>query len=272
MRDKRSVAREAILAAGSLVGEAFGGGVGGGVSEKDLNDFVTDTDMRSEKTIRKILTQAFPDIGVVGEECGGDPGGGSFWLVDPLDGTTNFIHGFPFIGISIALVEAGTVTLGVVYDPLRGEMFEACRGKGAYCNGARIGVSGKDSLSRSLLGTGFPFRVHGHLDAYLNVFRELFLRCRGMRRAGAATIDLSYVAAGRLDGFWELYLKPWDMAAGAAIVSEAGGVVSDFFGGPGFLSTGNIVAAAPPIHGEIVEVTGRFFEPEDLEELASRFP
>lgn len=264
MRKKHDVAREAILSAGSILKEAFHRGIEGSITEKDSNDFVTEIDTQSERMIGETLTRAFPDIGVMAEEEGTVPDEAVYWVIDPLDGTTNFIHGYPQIGVSIALVEDGEITLGLVYDPLRGELFEAVKGEGASCNGNPISVSGAEAIEESLLGTGFPFRVHQYLDSYLKVFRELFVHCRGVRRAGAAVLDLSHVAAGRLDGFWELYLKPWDMAAGALIITEAGGVVSDFFGGPDYLGSGHIIASTPAIHGEIQTAAGKYFTREEL--------
>lgn len=265
MRKKIEVAREAILSAGSFLKEMFGREQGGEVAEKDRNDFVTEADMMSERMITETLRHAFPDIGILAEEGTETNGGQTCWIIDPLDGTTNFIHGYPMIGVSIALMENDEVVMGLVYDPLREELFEAIRGGGAFCNGRSISVSGTGDLSDSLLGTGFPFRIHRHIDAYLTVFRSLFLRCRGVRRAGAAVLDLSYVAAGRLDGFWEVYLKPWDMAAGSLLVREAGGVVSDFFSGSTYLTTGNIVAATPAIHQAVVAATGAAFSREQIE-------
>ncbi|MBN1163118.1 MAG: inositol monophosphatase [Candidatus Krumholzibacteriota bacterium] len=269
MRNKREVAVEAILSAGALIKETFGREIRGEVEEKDRNDFVTSTDRLSEKMITETLTRSFKDIGVLAEESGMKREEEEFWIIDPLDGTTNFIHGYPSIGVSIALVQRREVVLGMVYDPLREELFEAVRGGGAFRNGMPIRVSAARSLSESLLGTGFPFKVYQHLDSYLEVFKYLFLRCRGIRRAGAAVLDLCYVAAGRLDGFWELYLKPWDMAAGSLIVREAGGRVSDFFGGEDFLSAGNIVAGPASVHRDIVEATSRVFRREDIAELAN---
>ncbi|HSG28911.1 MAG TPA: inositol monophosphatase family protein, partial [Candidatus Krumholzibacterium sp.] len=178
-------------------------------------------------------------------------------------------HGYPSIGLSVALVRGGDTVMGLVFDPLREELFEAVSGGGAFCNKRPIRVSSAGSLSVSLLGTGFPFRVERHLDRYLESFRALFVQCRGVRRAGAAVLDLSHVAAGRLDGFWELYLKPWDMAAGALIVREAGGVVTDFFGGGGYLSAGNIVAGNPEIHRAILETTSTIFVREETAELSN---
>jgi myo-inositol-1(or 4)-monophosphatase len=269
MRKRIEVAREAILSAGSFLKETFGRELNGEVAEKDRNDFVTQADKMSERMITETLRLAFPGIGILAEEGTASFEGTAFWIIDPLDGTTNFIHGYPAIGVSIALVEEGETVLGVVYDPLREELFEATRGGGAYCNGRRISVSGAGELTHSLLGTGFPFRAHHHLDSYLTVFKSLFLRCRGVRRAGAAVLDLGNVAAGRLDGFWELYLKPWDMAAGALLVREAGGTVTDFFGGDTFLESGNIVAATPAVHRAIVEATLTVFTPDAIKDLST---
>lgn len=269
MRKRIEVAREAILSAGSFLKETFGRELNGEVAEKDRNDFVTQADTMSERMITETLRLAFPDIGILAEEGTASSKGKTFWIIDPLDGTTNFIHGYPTIGVSVALVEEGETVLGLVYDPLREELFEAMRGGGAYCNGKRITISGAGELTHSLLGTGFPFRVHQHLDSYLAVFKDLFLRCRGVRRAGAAVLDLGNVAAGRLDGFWELYLKPWDMAAGALLVREAGGTVTDFFGGDTFLESGNIVAATPAVHHAIVEATSAVFSPGAIRDLST---
>jgi len=269
MDDRIVAAREAVLAAGEMVRERFGKRADGDVEEKDRNDYVTGTDMASEELIVSMLTTAFPDIPVMAEEGGGEVGEKLFWVIDPLDGTTNFIHGYPQVGVSVALIEERRPVAAVTYDPLRNELFEAGRGEGAFCNGQRLSVSSEESLERCLLGTGFPFRTYEYLDPYLDTFRELFLRCRGVRRAGAAVLDLAHVAAGRLDGFWELYLKPWDMAAGALMISEAGGIVTDFFGDDGYLAAGNIVAGNRTIHGEILGVTDGSFTREGVAALAN---
>jgi len=269
MDDRTAAAKEAVLAAGKLVRERFGGRNGLGVEEKDRNDFVTATDMASEKLIVSMLSGAFPDIPVMAEEGGGEVGEKLFWVIDPLDGTTNFIHGYPQVGVSVALIEGRKPVVGVTCDPIRNELFAASRGEGAFLNGRPISVSSEQSIERCLLGTGFPFRTYEYLDPYLDTFRDLFLRCRGVRRAGAAVLDLAHLAAGRLNGFWELYLKPWDMAAGALMIEEAGGVVTDFFGGDDYLSAGNIVAGNSVIHGEIVKVTSGSFTRESTAALAN---
>jgi len=270
MTERRRAVREAILEAGGFVRERFGVRFGGGVVAKGRNDFVTEVDTGSEAIIKARLGAAFPGVGFLAEESARSQESETFWVVDPLDGTTNFIHGYPSIAVSIALLERGTVVLGCVYDPVRDELFEAELGRGAALNGAPIAVSGARSLADSLLGTGFPFSVNRHVDAYLASFKDLFLQCHDVRRAGAAALDLCHVAMGRLDGFWELYLKPWDMAAGALIVREAGGRTSDFFGGPNFLEAGNIVAATPAIFEAIVRVTSARFDAREIAELGFR--
>jgi myo-inositol-1(or 4)-monophosphatase len=272
MMDARAeAARRAAVAAGAYLRERFIGGFEGAVIEKSRNDFVTEYDTKSESMIRAILSKAYPGIGFLGEETAEAIGGERFWIVDPLDGTTNFIHGYPAVAVSIALWERGELLLGCAYDPVRDELFEAERGLGARMNGLRISASEATVIEECLLGTGFPFSAPDHLDAYLETFRDLFLQCRDIRRAGAAVLDLCHVACGRLDGFWELYLKPWDMAAGALIVREAGGTTSDFFGDPGFLESGNIVAGPRAIHDRIVAVTRRHFTREAIEPLATHF-
>jgi myo-inositol-1(or 4)-monophosphatase len=271
MNAKREAAKRAALAAGAFVAERFASGRTGKIAVKGRSDFVTEVDTASEDMIRGMLTAAFPAIGFLAEETAETQTNAEFWIIDPLDGTTNFIHGYPAIGVSIALMEGGRLTVGCVYDPLRRELFDAEAGGGACLNGSPIRVSGGRSLVAGLLGTGFPFSAPRHIEPYLGSFRDLFEGCRDIRRAGAAVLDLSHVAAGRLDGFWELYLKPWDMAAGALIVREAGGIVSDFFGNPEFLEAGNIVAASPALHGPIVEVTSRHFTPEGVADLATHF-
>jgi len=272
MDERMEAVRKTIRSAGEFLIDRFGKEIRGGIEEKKANDFVTEVDRGSERIITGALLESFPEIGLFAEEGGVTGSAERFWIIDPLDGTTNFIHGYPVFAVSIALYEKGGTTLGAVYDPTRDELFEAVRGGGAFCNGEPIRVSNAALLSESLLGTGFPFSVPRHIDAYLAAFRELFLRCRGMRRAGSAALDLCHVAAGRLDGFWELYLKPWDMAAGALIVEEAGGAVDDFFGGGDYLSAGHIVAATRALLPSIVEVTRARFSPSDVESLSSRLP
>ncbi len=271
MNEKREAAKSAARTAGDFIRRRFAEGETGRIIAKGQNDFVTEVDTKSEAMIKETLSKLFPSIGFLAEETAEVVDDDAFWIIDPLDGTTNFIHRYQAVGISIALMEKGRITIACVYDPLRDELFEAELGGGAFLNGKRIGVSGAQSLEVSLVGTGFPFSVPQYLESYLAVFRDLFHSCRDMRRAGAAVLDLSHVAAGRLDGFWELYLRPWDMAAGALIVREAGGTVSDFFGNPEFLEAGNIVAGSPRIFDRIVAVTKRHFRPEEIAGLATHF-
>ncbi len=271
MDARAEAARRAARAAGAYLRERFTGRFAAAILEKGRNDFVTKYDFESQAMIQSILLAAHPDIGFLGEETAGAMNDERFWIVDPLDGTTNFIHGYPAVAVSIALWEGGDVVLGCAYDPLRDEIFESRRGAGASLNGSPIRVSEAVDLDRCLLGTGFPFSAPDHLEAYLATFRDLFHRCRDIRRAGAAVLDLCHVACGRLDGFWELYLRPWDTAAGALIVREAGGAASDFFGESGFLESGNIVAAPPAIHEAIVAVTRTHFSPEAIAPLATHF-
>ncbi len=226
------------------------------VSSKRHNDFVTEVDKAAEAAIIDMLREAYPDHAILAEESGASGESEYQWIIDPLDGTTNFIHGFPQYAVSIALAHKGQVTQAVVYDPTRNELFTASRGRGAYLNERRIRVSRRTKLQEALIGTGFPFRVFEHLDAYLAMFRELLSKTAGIRRPGAAALDLAYVAAGRLDGFWEIGLAPWDMAAGSLLITEAGGLVGDLDGEAGYLASGNIVGGSPKIFHQLLQVIG----------------
>jgi myo-inositol-1(or 4)-monophosphatase len=234
------------------------------VSSKDRNDFVTEVDRLAEDEIVRVLRKAYPSHGILAEESGASGGGDYLWIIDPLDGTTNFVHGFPQFAVSIALRHKGRIEQGVIYDPLRQELFTASRGTGALLNDRRVRVTRRPGLEGALLGTGFPFRAQHHLDAYLGMFKALFPQTAGIRRAGAASLDLAYVAAGRLDGFWEIGLSEWDMAAGVLLIQEAGGIVGDFSGGHDFFETGNVVAGNPKIFAALV----RAIQPHVGTELA----
>jgi len=233
------------------------------IHTKDRNDFVTEVDRQAEQDIIFTLRKAFPGHGILAEESGLQEGDEYQWIIDPLDGTTNFLHGFPQFAVSIALRHKGRMEQGVIYDPLRQELFTATRGAGAMLNDRRIRVTKRNSLEGSLLGTGFPFKSQQHLDAYLDMFRALFPQAAGIRRAGSAALDLAYVATGRLDGFWEIGLSIWDMAAGVLLIQEAGGLSSDFSGGDNHLESGNIVAGNPKLFAEILK-TIRPFVPKEL--------
>ena len=228
------------------------------VEVKARNDFVSEVDYGAEARIIDDLRKAFPDHGIVGEESGEIEGAGEYrWIIDPLDGTTNYLHGFPHYAVSIACEHKGRITHGVVYDPFKQELFAASRGDGATLNNRRIRVGNSKSLDSALLATGFPFRNPEQLDQFLKLFKQLFTSVRDIRRAGSAALDLAYVAAGRLDGYWEAGLQAWDLAAGALIVREAGGLVTDYSGEEHFLENGQIVAANPRLTAEMLRIIGR---------------
>lgn len=221
------------------------------IHAKKKNDFVSEIDHQVEREIISIIRRAYPDHSILAEESGCSSSKGDTdeyqWIIDPLDGTTNYLHGFPHHAVSIALRHRKRLEAGVIYDPLRGELFCASRGNGATLNDRKIRVAGLSGLEHALLGTGLPFREGQDVDAYLATLRALILHTSGIRRAGSAALDLAYVAAGRLDGFWEFGLNPWDIAAGCLIIQEAGGLVGDPEGGHTHLETGNIVAANPKV-------------------------
>jgi len=218
------------------------------VDSKGKNDFATEIDRLAEKEIISIIKAAYPEHSILAEESGEHAGNDFVWVIDPLDGTTNFIHGFPQYAVSIALKYKNRIEIGVVYDPLREELFTAKRGGGAMLNNRRLRVTGLTSMKGALIGTGFPFKVPQHLDAYLNMFRAITIDSAGIRRAGSAALDLAYLAAGRLDAFWEIELKEWDMAAGILLVKEAGGVATDFSFNDNYLTSGNLIAGSPRMH------------------------
>jgi len=223
------------------------------INKKSKNDFVSEVDRMAEQEIIQIIKQAYPDHGIIAEESGEQKGNDFTWIIDPLDGTTNYLHGYPQYAVSIALKKGNKIELGVVYDPLKDELFTATRGGGAMLNNRRIRVSKQIDLSTALLGTGFPFKYPQHLDAYIGMFKTLTPATAGIRRAGSAAIDLAYLATGRLDGFWEIGLKEWDMAAGVLLIQEAGGVITDFSFKDQYLRSGNIIAGNPKMHQAIFQ-------------------
>ncbi len=236
------------------------------VGRKAPNDFVTETDQAAESAIIEVLAKAYPDHDFLAEESGTAGAGGRqasarsdyVWIIDPLDGTTNFIHGFPQYAVSIALSFRGQITQAVIYDPVHNDLFVASKGKGAMLNERRIRVAQRDRLDDALIGTGFPFRVFNNVDVYMSMFRELTQKTAGLRRPGAASLDLAYVASGRLDGFFEIGLMPWDAAAGCLLITEAGGLVGDFKGESGYLFHENIIAGSPRIFGQLVNILSRY--------------
>ncbi len=251
------LARHAALAAGAIMRDA----PARGVRHKGSVDLVTEVDLACEAVITTILSKGAPGIPIVGEESAqpGAPLPPSCWIVDPLDGTTNFVHGYPAYGVSIALQLDGALELGCVHDPLRGETFTAQRGRGAQCNGEPIRVSEVAELDGALMVSGFPYDRRERAAYYLAFFQAFMERAQGVRRAGAAALDLCWLAAGRADGYWEFGLKPWDIAAGALIIREAGGEVSGMLGEPLELAGARIVASNGRLHPQLQRVIGDVF-------------
>jgi myo-inositol-1(or 4)-monophosphatase len=252
------VARTAALAAGDIVSSYYNRIGEHQVDQKGRNDYVTIADHESQRVVVEAIRRAFPADTIVAEESlergfndGADPR--RRWYIDPLDGTTNYIHAYPVFAVTLALEVDGDLVVGVTYSPVHREMFHAVRGEGAFLNDARMSVSRLSEENRILLGTGFPFRARHLLEIYLKSFALFFNRARGVRRGGAAALDLAYVAAGRLDGFWEMTLSPWDIAAGVLLVEEAGGRVTDYFGGRTFLESGHIVVTNGLLHDWMLE-------------------
>lgn len=218
-------------------------------------NLVTEADKMSDDLIITAIRQTFPDHGILSEESPAIVGGGKLrWIIDPLDGTTNYAHGYPVFCVSIALVKEGVIVLGVIYDPLREEMFVAVRGEGAFLNGGKMAVSPTRDISRSLLATGFPYDIRESKENNLDYFNVMAKEVQAIRRAGAAALDIAYVAAGRFDGFWELKLMPWDMAAGCLMVEESGGVVSGLFGERWSMSLPHVLVSNGLIHEQMIAV------------------
>ncbi len=231
------------------------------VSSKGPKDFVSEIDHAAEAAIVDTLLGAYPDHAILAEEGtakGRNEAAEHVWVIDPLDGTTNFLHGFPQYCVSIGLMPRGVVTQGVIYDPVRNDLFTASRGRGAFLNDRRIRVSKRQHLRDCLVGTGFPFRDGSYLDTYLAMMREMVTQTAGLRRPGAAALDLAYVAAGCYDGFFEVGLNPWDVAAGSLMVLEAGGLIGDLSGEGGYLQSGQVIAANPKVFVQMVHTLSPF--------------
>ena len=252
MHPMLNIAIRAARAAGNIIIRQIDQAQDLPANEKSKNDFVTEVDRQAENVIIDTLLKAYPKHAILAEESGTRGNSEYIWIIDPLDGTTNFMHGFPHYAVSIALQHKGVLQQAVIYDPLRQELFTASRGDGAYLNDRRIRVSKRKELKGALLGTGFPFREGADLELFIRSLRALSPFTAGIRRAGAATLDLAYVACGRLDGFWEFGLKPWDMAAGILLIEEAGGMLSDINGNNDHLVTGNICAANQSLYKDLL--------------------
>ena len=256
-----NVAVKAARAAGSIINRAALDIESVRVSQKLANDFVTEVDQAAEQAIIETLLTAYPGHGIRAEESGSTHGAKDsefVWIIDPLDGTTNFIHGLPMYCVSIALSVRGKIEQAVVYDPTRNDLFTATKGRGAFLNDRRLRVSKRTELTGCLISTGFPFRPGSDFEGYLAMLSEVMQRTAGIRRPGAAALDLAYVAAGYCDGFFERGLQPWDMAAGSLLVTEAGGLVGNFTGEPDFLERQECLAGAPRIYGQLVSILGKY--------------
>ncbi|MEP7207332.1 MAG: inositol monophosphatase family protein [Casimicrobiaceae bacterium] len=252
---------EAARAAGEVIVRGAPGRGELTIERKKANDFVSTIDKGAERAIIEVLRSHYPGHAFHAEESGnsGDTASSGFtWIIDPLDGTTNFLHGIPHYCVSIALQVGTRIEVGVVLDPLNARLFTARRGGGAWLNGERLAVSGRTGLEEAVLGTGLPFSDWSYLDDYLASLRVIMQRCAGIRRAGAAALDLAFVAAGWLDGFWEKKLNPWDVAAGSLLVLEAGGAISDFRGAGHHVTGGQVVAGSSGVHRELVDILGRY--------------
>lgn len=235
------------------------------VSEKSRNDFVSEVDRAAEQVLIATIRKSYPDHGFLAEESGRHEGDAYTWIIDPLDGTTNFLHGFPQFAVSVACRHRDRMEVGVVLDPLRGELFTAARGEGAQLDGRRLRVTQRLGLDGALIGTGFPYRENKRwLKQYLEMLEHVMNNTAGVRRAGAASLDLAYVAAGRLDGFWEVGLAPWDTAAGNMLITEAGGRVGTLTG-TDYRDGGNLVAGSPHVYAALIEAFAPFLI-EDLRE------
>ena len=271
-----NIAVKAARAAGSVINRASLDIEKLQVQVKGANDFVTEVDQHAEAVIIETILQAYPGHGILAEESGRSMGAKDsefVWIIDPLDGTTNFIHGFPVYAVSIALAHRGVVQQAVVYDPSRNDLFIASRGRGAYLNERRLRVSKRTRIQESLIGTGFPFRKGDNFKRYVKMFEEVMQQCAGLRRPGAAALDLCYVAAGYYDGFFETGLNPWDIAAGSLMITEAGGLIGNFTGESDFLYQREVVAGNPKIYGQLVATLAPYTRViKDAPEAAAEAP
>ncbi len=254
MHPMLTIAVKAARRAGNLIHRAADNLDHLTVTKKSHADYVSEVDRVAEQEIIKTLLDAYPDHAILAEESGAQGDSEYVWIIDPLDGTTNFLHGYPQYAVSIALQHKGVLTQAVIYDPTKNDLFTATRGRGAYLNDHRLRVSKRKELADCLIGTGFPYTKFEHLDAYMGILRDMMQKTSGLRRPGSAALDLAYTAAGRYDGFFETGLKPWDIAAGCLLITEAGGLVGDLQGNDGFLKSGNLCAGSPKIFAQMLQV------------------
>lgn len=259
MHPTLNTAVKAARQAGKIITRSFDRGDTLSVDRKGFNDYVSEVDRAAEAAIVEVLRNAYPDHGILAEESGEHAGGEYQWVIDPLDGTTNFLHAFPQFAVSIALRRRDRLEHGLVFDPLRDELFTASAGGGAHLNNRRIRASRTRKLDQALIGTGFPFRSMERLDSALKTLKELLPRTSGIRRPGSAALDLAYVACGRFDGFWETGLQPWDMAAGCLLIREAGGIVTDIDNRHGFMESGDVVAGNASVHPLLLTVVQKHY-------------
>ena len=268
MHPMLNIAVKAARRAGSIINRATQNLDLLTVQRKGEHDYVSEVDKMAEQAIVETLLEAYPDHAILAEEGGAQGESEYVWIIDPLDGTTNFLHGFPQFAVSIGLQHKGVLSQAVIFDPTRNELYTATRGRGAYLNDRRLRVSKQTRLEDALIGTGFPYSDFSFMEAYMKMFQELMPKTAGLRRPGAASLDLAYVAAGRYDGFWEAGLKQWDMAAGVLLIQESGGLVTDFDGGENYMATGNVIGGNPKIFSQLLQV----IQPHMTERLRTLAP
>jgi myo-inositol-1(or 4)-monophosphatase len=254
MHPMLNIAVKAARRAGNLIHRAADNLDHLTVTKKSNADYVSEVDHAAEQSIIETLLGVYPNHAILAEESGTQGDSEYVWIIDPLDGTTNFLHGYPQYAVSIALQHKGVLTQAVIYDPTRNDLFTATRGRGAYLNDRRIRVSKRAELADCLIGTGFPYTRFEHMDAYMNILRDMMQKSAGLRRPGSASLDLAYTAAGRYDGFFETALKPWDIAAGCLLITEAGGLVGDLQGNDSYLKSGHVCAGNPKVFAQMMQV------------------
>lgn len=256
-----NIAVKAAIRAGKLIYRAGDNLDHLTVTKKSHADYVSEVDRAAERIIIEALREAYPSHAILAEESGAQGQSEYVWIIDPLDGTTNFLHGVPQYAVSIGLQHNGVLTQAVVYDPTKNDLFTATRGRGAYLNDKRLRVSKRKEMADALIGTGFPYSNFEHMDSYMDIVRDVMQKSAGVRRAGAASLDLAWTAAGRYDGFFETGLKPWDLAAGALLITEAGGMVSDLHGSDTYVKSGHICAGNPDIHQQLLHIISPHLTP-----------